>query len=666
MPIHRRFPLIPSLLLSTLIATGTSFAAPADHGPPPSGDDVVLGDKAPGLGVGCTEDPYEPDSRIAPIPINAGALEDLTLCAGNDDHWRLDVSPGMQLRIQIDFAHAAGDVDMTLHTMDYSVIAVSEGVTDQEVISYTVTEPETLLLRIYGYEGVANRYAMTIEIEDYSPGCSGDFFEPNDNSIEAAFLLDPTGEARICEGDVDWFAIELRAGEGFDFGIDYPREMGDLAIGLYADDGTGMPTRPLSQVQTSGQSAMVSLAEAQNAGRYYVQVFAPDGGFNRYTYSTARYAPGSGSSGIVTGRVTYEDQMQGADIIIGAEAVRWLPGRGVPVELVRSNDSRVLATAYTDEMGQYSLPFIHRAGGEAYVRVSARLEAPSYAMRVVDTEMTMTTHAAHSAPLSALPRDAVGNLQADFSFTAVSPQGGAFNITDRALDAFRFIEEHTDRGDLDLTVVWQRGRPHACASCFDNNTIYLGGGFDDPDEFDDSVILHEIGHFFVHNLSHDDSPGGNHNGDRTNPLVAYGEGIATVFALMVQGNPIYVDTMTSGGLNQDFEASPWPESRGTANGTQMGLVSEYLIVAAIWDLLDATAEPHDSLASGDEAVMNVLLNYMPTCQTRNAGVPGADFADFMAGYSELYAVHASGMDAILANYAFPLGGGVVASPGGGK
>jgi hypothetical protein len=657
---------LSSLLAALALVTTASsaLAAPADHGPPPTGGDLIDGDKVPGLVSGCVEDRFEPDSRTAPQLLPPGRLDAMQLCAGNDDYWQFEVRPGMQATIRLEFSHAMGDVDVTLHRADFTQIAVSEGVTDQEVLTYTATTPETLIVRVYGYDGVANSYAIDLQLEDFSAACSGDHFEHNNDWRSASVVPEGSNPARICIADEDWYAVDLLPGEGFDFGLQYDTSMADVSFGLYVIGADGPELIELSRPR--GGSGLITLEESATGGRYYVRVFGEGGAFNRYDFSVARYAPGAGISGVVAGVVRYEDQLRGPELIIGGPPTDWKPVRSAPVELVRARDNRVIATAYTREDGSYQLPFVHRAGGEAYVRVSARLEAPGYQARIVDTELTYTVHSGRSLPIDELALDGDGNRVASFDFVSNGALGGAFNILDRSLDSFRFIERFATPTDLDLTVIWQRGRAHACMSCFDGAAIYLGGGFDDPDEYDDSVIIHEFGHFFVHSMSHDDSPGGNHNGDRTNPLVAYGEGIATVFAMMVQGSPIYVDTMTSGGLYQDFEVAPWPEARGTANGTLAGLVSEYLVVATIWDLMDPVNEAHDLVAAGEEAVMRVLLDYMPTSQSRNQGIPGADLADFVHGFRTLYPQYDGEVDQVLAAYQFPGGSLATARPGGAK
>jgi hypothetical protein len=120
--------------------------------------------------------------------------------------------------------------------------------------------------------------------------------------------------------------------------------------------------------------------------------------------------------------------------------------------------------------------------------------------------------------------------------------------------------------------------------------------------------------------------------------------------------------MTTGGLLQDFERAPYEEAYGTATGSLTGPVSEYLVAALVWDLLDPDNERHDRLAAGEGAIMRVLFDYMPTCQTRNQGVMGADLADFIEGFRSLYPEHTAMLDTVLAHYRFPGGRPVPSAP----
>ena len=78
--------------------------------------------------------------------------------------------------------------------------------------------------------------------------------------------------------------------------------------------------------------------------------------------------------------------------------------------------------------------------------------------------------------------------------------------------------------------------------------IYILGDFTalggDTDEFDQSVIAHEFGHYVEDRFGRSDSIGGDHGGSATllDLRVAFGEGWGNAFSGMVLGDPIYRDS----------------------------------------------------------------------------------------------------------------------------
>ncbi|MCA9564810.1 MAG: hypothetical protein KC561_15040, partial [Myxococcales bacterium] len=446
-----------------LILSGPAFSAPADHGPPP--DTPVVGDNPKGPGVGgCVEDSFEPDGISSPQLLSAGSLSDMGLCNG-DDFWRIDLRSGMRAQIDIQFSHALGDVDMAIVRPDQSIVAVSEGVADFEHLTYMATSDESIILRVYGYDGAQNSYSIDLSLEDYGPSCRQDDFEPNNSAGEALDAPESPSQSRLCLGDEDWFMVELDEGEGFDFGVRFDASMSPLSIELYDEDlhlvDTATPTN---------DSTTVVFDETEDDSTFWVRVFSPTGGFNDYTFSAAIYEPDSGERGTVLGNVQYEDQLRGADVVIGGATTRWLPARQVPISLIRVNDQRVIASAMTDDNGEYHIDYVHRGGGDVIVEVSASLAGPGYRMAVINNETENAVHRSRSIALSQLPASNGNEHNASFRFEAQGELGGAFNITDRTLDAFRFIAQHARPADLDLTVVWQRGTPHECTSCYVNGT----------------------------------------------------------------------------------------------------------------------------------------------------------------------------------------------------
>jgi hypothetical protein len=78
--------------------------------------------------------------------------------------------------------------------------------------------------------------------------------------------------------------------------------------------------------------------------------------------------------------------------------------------------------------------------------------------------------------------------------------------------------------------------------------MYIMGGVNgdtcaDTDHFDNSVLVHEYGHFLEKDFGHSDSPGGSHNGNGIiDPRLAWSEGWANFFQSAVHGDRNYVDT----------------------------------------------------------------------------------------------------------------------------
>jgi hypothetical protein len=178
-----------------------------------------------------------------------------------------------------------------------------------------------------------------------------------------------------------------------------------------------------------------------------------------------------------------------------------------------------------------------------------------------------------------------------------------------------------------LIVVWEEGTPSPCGTCYGGNRIDLQGSPDDPDGYDDDIVLHEVGHFVQDALSVEDSPGGSHDGTPTDPLLAYSEGVATFFSCWVRQSDTYQDYRAEGWKIRQHEDLD-EAYRGTSDGTVAGDVSEILVTALLWDLVDDDGqEPYDRL-SGDDLVTGVLYTLLPS-RGANVGVNGVDLADFI-------------------------------------
>lgn len=157
------------------------------------------------------------------------------------------------------------------------------------------------------------------------------------------------------------------------------------------------------------------------------------------------------------------------------------------------------------------------------------------------------------------------NLIAQASEAASSKiEGGAFNMYNDWVTAFEYLTDTANTGSLDvsclnpkLDMYWKAGfnpaayinpsgNPNSTISFYlrDSNELFICGGVlgnvtsKDTDHWDDTVILHEMGHHIENVCGNMDSPGGPHSAQyRIDPRLAWSEGWGNfIGAHMVKNN----------------------------------------------------------------------------------------------------------------------------------
>jgi hypothetical protein len=297
------------------------------------------------------------------------------------------------------------------------------------------------------------------------------------------------------------------------------------------------------------------------------------------------------------------------------------------VELV-VNDTEIMQTTTADAQGRFQvrgewLPndswrvrALAETAGNMPLRIFNRAETP--ALYAIETRALINPNLIDDPMVLRAP--------------ANNPSGAAFNILTTTLESYEFIRRFSDKETPLLRYYWAPLESWDCGSCYSNNRIRLGGQEGDPDEWDDDVIRHEFGHYFMDRFSHDDSPGGSHNGDRTNPLLAFGEGIATFFGSMTSNQPHYVDIRGNRVTHRNIETlNDNRQYKGAGSNRLDGAVSEYLVAAVLWDLHDDSgdAEAHDRISLGDQGIMPILLEDLAAENRRDVGIEGMDLADVL-------------------------------------
>jgi len=573
----------------------------------------------------CDDDLHEDNDRASEAAVlTPGQHRDLVLCPDDPDWFGVDVPEGGGLEAAIRFVHDEGDLDAGLFDSGGAVLVESVGRRDEERLVGQDLAAGRYLLRVHGYGGAGNGYDLDLRVTDAPPACEPDPAEDNDHPDAATAVRAGLVEGlTACPGEDDWYGLELLRGDRLTVRLE---AASPLPLSVYRA-GPGEPK--WLQSAGGGQQARLKTTSlvVEERGIHLVLVRGEAERGVSYTLGlTVR--PEGPVAGRLHGRVRFEDHPYD---VSGFVDVVSRPARWVTVEAVGAHDA-VVATGTTDEEGRYELAY--EAGAAAVpvaLRVLAQLEAPG-GRATVRAVRGRSLHAVRSD--RAVDPAVTPDAEVDLDVPAEESVAGAFNVLDVVADALAL------RGRLlaappagDLVVHWSPGVPFGCGSCYADGVISLGGAANDPDEYDDPVIAHETAHFVASLDSRDDSPGGEHDGSRDLPALAWSEGYATFYGQWALGHPLYFDSFAIGHTADDVEVFDFDDAYGTSDDSQTGRVSECLVTALLWDLADPhrVAEPVDVLQVGDETLLSVF-GYLPSARFEDRGARGVDLVDYLDGW----------------------------------
>lgn len=349
------------------------------------------------------------------------------------------------------------------------------------------------------------------------------------------------------------------------------------------------------------------------------------------TVTTFAYTPCAGLS--VQGHAMYEDFVP---TVTGLSTdPRLLPIRHAVVEVHKQSDDSLLEAGETDETGMYSIPFTMTTPGQYYTEVVA--EQNSDTLREIVVNNMGKLYSAKGPTQDASMQPNATNV--DIKVTRAN-NSGAFNLFNVGLNAFNLVRAQTQTTLPLLTWRWTPGVATCggSASCYkrQDNSIYVLSSATDEDVFDDTVVAHEFGHFFMHNMSNENSPGGAHSSrNRVVPLLAWSEGAATYFGQSVVNSPVYIDTSTGGAFVRHIETPDDDVPTDTSDGTLSGNISEAYVSATLWDLADSGQDTRNignnvtvkDVISNQQGVFSSLTALKTT--THDRGVTGPDLVDFL-------------------------------------
>ncbi|RZJ12535.1 MAG: hypothetical protein EOP39_03365 [Rubrivivax sp.] len=304
----------------------------------------------------------------------------------------------------------------------------------------------------------------------------------------------------------------------------------------------------------------------------------------------------------VSGRATYDDYVP---TISGLSATaRSLPIRRAKVEVRAVAGDALLGKGSTDENGDYLVDFRMETPGAYYVKVLAEQDDTAVRQRVVNDKDEL--YSAKSAPVDATQQATA--VDVNIVAGRASSFAEAFNIFDLGVSAFREVSLRT--GELMTTLTWEwtsGGNPACRTTCYVDAKarIHVLSAPADEDAYDDSVLAHQFGHFFLQQHSAENSMGGKHSSaERSEPRLAWSEGAALFVGQQVLRQAQYLDTNVAGarGLNLEQPGEGIPS--GTDDGATAGKVSEATVAALLWDLADGA---QDSASQGATAIKDTLV-----------------------------------------------------------
>lgn len=280
----------------------------------------------------------------------------------------------------------------------------------------------------------------------------------------------------------------------------------------------------------------------------------------------------------VSGTITYDSVPNTSGSLVYPATVQ-KPARGVTVQLV-STSQAVLATATTDASGNYST-FVAQ-GSTFFLRVRAALlsaGASSWNVTVGDNTQGEAVYALESGSMVAVGPAIQKDVNAPSGWTGTSygalRAAAPFAILDTIYTAQqKVISVAPATAFPALKLLWSINNLPASGSralgqigtTFFTNTstgpaIYILGKADvDTDEYDESVIAHEWGHYYQSSFSRDDSPGGEHGLSASlDRRLAFSEGWGNAWSGIALNRSNYTDSAGPGqgtGLNSNLSVGP--------------------------------------------------------------------------------------------------------------
>ena len=221
----------------------------------------------------------------------------------------------------------------------------------------------------------------------------------------------------------------------------------------------------------------------------------------------------------------------------------------------------------------------------------------------------------------------------DFNVNLDYDWSGIFNIIDAAWQARQLWVDSGGSYSEETEIHWEPGYGDA-KSYYDPfyNEITIADDPSDPDQWDESVIMHEWAHTADDYYSCDDSPGGDHSwSEILDSELAWGEGYPDYYQSAVRDTYGYPDSdyylnMDSSGISGSKRNLE--DCFDCPTSTQ----NEGAIAAALWDLYDPVDNYPDLVSYGHAAIQAVYTSDEFMEEAYGVFDDTCDFDTYMRGW----------------------------------
>lgn len=341
---------------------------------------------------------------------------------------------------------------------------------------------------------------------------------------------------------------------------------------------------------------------------------------------------------VASGTFQYMDREYDQTGFTGVESPR--PCRYVDIEIVDANQgprTQVIATTATDDQGFFSVLVGDSSVRDVYARaVTSSENTGDLSIDVIDSTSKKALY--YAAATGTLDGHSP-SVNIDFgTFVIGIGQGGEpFNIFDQMLTGTDYIVHlEGSRPAQHLSTVWgaTNGIPGAYYDSGEQRIMLR-----DSAGYDDTVVLHEMGHFIVDEYSRSDALSGTHTFSICNLdlRLAFEEGFASFWgnsALRYRGMPRSNIYMRSNGGLGPGNLVRYADLEDDQQYLCEGSTSEVNIFTVLWDIVDGPSTPdttpgvddaHDALDLPDIEVWEVMTDQIP-------GAFNTSFEDFWDGW----------------------------------